>query len=162
MLLVSRSGRITCDQVGLGGQLRLQRRAVETCACDSGDASNMVAFFGSDAPAGVLHAAGMADRGLLMHLEARRLLEVCAPKASGAWHLHICTCAVPFEAQIFFSSVAAGLGNVGQASYAMGNAWLDAQALMRRAHGDVARALERARGAEELPVIRGRLYQYPL
>ena len=65
-----------------------------------------------------------------------------APKAVGAWNIHCASAAVPLEAEVLFSSVGAGLGNVGQTNYAAGNACLDSHALSRRAHGMVGCSLQ--------------------
>lgn len=59
---------------------------------------------------------------------------VFAPKARGAWHLHA-LCWPPPPVFCLFSSVAALLGQRGQANYAAANAFLDALAAWRRAQG---------------------------
>ena len=65
-----------------------------------------------------------------------------ASKAMGAWYLQ-CTEAVDgLEMCILFSSVGSGLGNVGQANYAAGNACLDSHALSRRTRAIVACCLQ--------------------
>ena len=46
--------------------------------------------------------------------------------------------AVALECVVVWSSVGSGLGNVGQASYACANAWLDAHARSRRVGGAMA------------------------
>ena len=58
-----------------------------------------------------------------------------AGAASRRWHLRTAVSLTPLEAQVLFSSVGAGLSNVGQASYAAANASLDAHALDSRKHG---------------------------
>eukprot|EP00966_Prymnesium_polylepis_P224562 5193769-Prymnesium_polylepis.1 len=65
-----------------------------------------------------------------------------APKASGAWCLHTTVSTAPLEAHVLFSSVGSGLGNVGQANYAAGNACLDAHALSARSRGTEACAVQ--------------------
>ena len=54
-----------------------------------------------------------------------------ASKAMGARHLQCAAIAVPLSTRVLFSSVGSGLGNVGQANYAAGNACLDAHALLQ-------------------------------
>ena len=71
-----------------------------------------------------------------------------APKAYGAWHVHGATACAALEWAVHFSSVAACFGNVGQASYATANAYLDSLALGRRAHGAAACSLQ-------LPLVAG-------
>merc|ERR1712091_305739 len=63
-------------------------------------------------------------------------------KAVGAEHLHPTTAPAPIEGLVLFSSVGAGLGNVGQANYAAANACLDAHALSRRRRGAAARSTQ--------------------
>jgi acyl carrier protein len=84
---------------------------------------------------GVVHAAGILDDGLLLHLTAERLRRVLAPKVAGAWNLHRLTCDDQLDFFILFSSAAALLGAPGQANYAAANAFLDSLAHYRRATG---------------------------
>ena len=91
---------------------------------------------------GVLHAAGIADKGLLIELDEARVQNLHAPKASGAWYLQCATACAPLEARVLFASVGSGLGNVGQANYSASNACLDANALALRTHGCAASSLQ--------------------
>ncbi|HXS85984.1 MAG TPA: SDR family NAD(P)-dependent oxidoreductase [Mycobacterium sp.] len=84
---------------------------------------------------GVVHAAGILDDGIVARLDDRRLREVMAPKLDGAWNLHTLTRDAALDFFVLFSSAAALLGSPGQAHYAAGNAFLDALAWHRRAHG---------------------------
>lgn len=85
--------------------------------------------------AGVIHAAGILDEGLLVRQDWSRFLQVLEPKVVGAWNLHELTAAMPLQCFICYSSVASVLGTPGQASYAMGNAFLDGLAHLRRSQG---------------------------
>ncbi|OBK35451.1 hypothetical protein A5658_08640 [Mycobacterium sp. 1245111.1] len=87
---------------------------------------------------GVVHAAGILDDGILARLDDRRLREVMAPKIDGAWNLHTLTRDAALDFFVLFSSAAALLGSPGQAHYAAGNAFLDALAWYRHAHGQPA------------------------
>ena len=91
-------------------------------AGDSADTSNVRALWSLSLLAGVLHAAGAGDAGLLVELAAQRMQWMYASKAMGAWYLQCATATAPLETRVLWSSVGSGLGNVGQANYAAGNA----------------------------------------
>ena len=143
VLLASRSGRVARDGQGLAAQLQSLGARAGVAVCDSADPADTRALLGiGHSVAGVLHAAGLGDKGLLADLVAARMMLMFAPKAVGAWNVHCASAAVPLEAEVLFSSVGAGLGNVGQTNYAAGNACLDSHALSRRAHGMVGCSLQ--------------------
>ncbi len=85
--------------------------------------------------AGIVHAAGVLDDGVILEQNADRMTRVMAPKVNGAWNLHELTAAAPLDFFILCSSVASVTGSPGQAGYAAGNAFLDALAHYRRARG---------------------------
>ena len=90
----------------------------------------------SDRPlAGVVHAAGVLDDGLIAGQDERRLHAVLAPKAGGALLLDELTRDTPLDLFVLYASGAGLLGSPGQASYAAANAVLDAVAQRRRARG---------------------------
>jgi acyl transferase domain-containing protein/thioesterase domain-containing protein/acyl carrier protein len=88
---------------------------------------------------GVFHAAMVLDDGLLIHLTEERFRRVFAPKAIGAWNLHVALAKVPVKIQldhfVLFSSISALIGTPGQGNYAAANSFLDALAHHRRALG---------------------------
>ena len=88
--LSSRSGRVGRDAHGLEAQLRHPAMCVasEAVACDSGDAAEMLALLRGSS--GVLHAAGLADKGLLAELTADRVQRLCASKSLGVWYAFLC------------------------------------------------------------------------
>ncbi|WP_018385948.1 type I polyketide synthase [Wenjunlia vitaminophila] len=85
--------------------------------------------------AGVVHAAGILDDGLLGGLDAARFRSVAEPKVAGAWQLHLATLDRDLDFFVLYSSAAAVLGSASQGNYAAANAFLDALAHHRRARG---------------------------
>uniref|UniRef100_A0A0K6S8I5 Carrier domain-containing protein n=1 Tax=Chromera velia CCMP2878 TaxID=1169474 RepID=A0A0K6S8I5_9ALVE len=125
---------------------RLQASAADiiTLACDVSEAdgcSRAIAAAQSDGYrlAGVMHLAGVMKDGALVNQSSELLDAVYRPKAIGAWRLHAALSAVeavePLDFFVLFSSIAAVVGNPGQANYAAANACLDALALHRRTQG---------------------------
>ena len=91
--------------------------------------------------AGIVHAAGVRDDGLLSALDSERLAGVLAPKVSGGWHLHRHSEALPLDFFVLFSSAASVLPSPAQGSYAAANGFLDALARYRRGLGLAALAI---------------------
>lgn len=83
--------------------------------------------------AGVIHAAGVLDDGVLASQSWERFAHVMGPKVLGAWHLHQCTGALDFT--VYFSSGASVAGSAGQGNHAAANAFEDALAAYRQARG---------------------------
>ncbi|MET9968463.1 SDR family NAD(P)-dependent oxidoreductase, partial [Streptomyces sp. NPDC006356] len=90
---------------------------------------------------GVVHAAMHLDDAPLSELTADRFADVLAPKAHGAAQLDRLTAGHDLDFFLTYSSIAAAVGNIGQAPYAAGNAYLEAQARARRAQGRPGTAL---------------------
>jgi NADPH:quinone reductase-like Zn-dependent oxidoreductase len=84
---------------------------------------------------GVFHAAGVLDDTLIAQQTWPRFRDVLAPKVDGAWNLHVLTRNRVLDYFVLFSSGATVLGSIGQSSYAAANAFMDALAYDRRAHG---------------------------
>ncbi len=84
---------------------------------------------------GVVHAAGVADDGLVADLTRGRFTAVLKPKVMGAWNLHVCTRELSLDFFICYSSVAAILGSTGQTGYAAANAFMDTLMRHRTALG---------------------------
>jgi acyl carrier protein len=85
--------------------------------------------------AGIVHAAGVVDDGVLLHQDWGRFTHVMAAKVHGSWNLHQMTGDLPLDFFVMFSSVAALMGSPGQANHAAANAFMDALASCRRADG---------------------------
>jgi len=85
--------------------------------------------------AGIIHAAGVLDDGILLQQSWARFERVLAPKVLGAWNLHRATQDMRLDFFVAFSSMASVLGSAGQGNYAAANAFLDALAHLRTRSG---------------------------
>ncbi|MBM7769833.1 acyl transferase domain-containing protein/NADPH:quinone reductase-like Zn-dependent oxidoreductase/acyl carrier protein [Actinokineospora baliensis] len=113
---------------------------VRVVACDMADLDAVTALL-ADIPdlTGVVHAAGVADDGVLEALTPERIASVLAPKATGAVLLDDLVGDIPLFA--LYSSVSSVFGSPGQANYAAANAVLDAIAVRRKSRGLAATSL---------------------
>nr|ADZ24997.1 polyketide synthase [Sorangium cellulosum] len=98
--------------------------------------------------AGVVHAAGVLDDGILLQQSEQRFAHVMAPKVEGSWILHRLTQDRPLDFFVLFSSAASLLGSAGQGNYVAANAFVDALAHHRRARGLVATSINWGAWAE--------------
>ena len=85
--------------------------------------------------AGIFHAAGVTDDGIVTGQTAARFEGVFRAKAWGAWHLHRVTLDRELDLFVLYSSVSAVLGSAGQSSYAAANGFLDGLAALRASAG---------------------------
>jgi acyl transferase domain-containing protein/acyl-CoA synthetase (AMP-forming)/AMP-acid ligase II/pimeloyl-ACP methyl ester carboxylesterase len=85
--------------------------------------------------AGIIHAAGVLDDGILIEQNWERFRNAIAPKVFGAWNLHNLTQDLSLDFFVTFSSVASLIGSPAQGNYAAANACLDAIARYRQAQG---------------------------
>ncbi len=92
--------------------------------------------------AGIVHAAGSLDDGVLTAQSMERYARVFAAKVYGAWLLDRATRTRPIDFLIFFSSAAGLLGSAGQTNHAAANAYLDALAVQLRAEGRAAVSIQ--------------------
>ncbi len=84
---------------------------------------------------GVIHAAVVYDDALIPRLDESRMARVLAPKMQGSWNLHDATKNMALDFFVLFSSIAAPLGNFGQANYAAANFFQESLARYRQALG---------------------------
>jgi polyene macrolide polyketide synthase len=139
LLLASRRGADAPGAFELRVELEALGAEVKLAACDVAERSELeqlLAGIATEWPlAGVVHAAGLIDDGVIGSLTAERLERPLRAKADAAWHLHELTERLPLRAFVLFSSAAGVLGGPGQGNYAAANAFLDALAGHRRARG---------------------------
>ncbi|XIG79721.1 non-ribosomal peptide synthetase [Streptomyces sp. SGAir0957] len=89
----------------------------------------------------VLHLAGVRDERPARDLDPASWQRAIEAKVGGAWTLHRVAADHPVTSFTTFSSVNGWFGGAMNASYAAANAFLDALALHRRAHGLPAQSL---------------------
>ncbi|MFI9307184.1 SDR family NAD(P)-dependent oxidoreductase [Streptomyces triculaminicus] len=90
---------------------------------------------------GVVHCAMHLDDAPLADLTDDRFAAVLAPKAAGATLLDRLTADRDLDLFLLYSSVTAATGNLAQAPYVAGNAYLEALARARRHAGRTATAI---------------------
>ncbi|WP_225976853.1 type I polyketide synthase [Streptomyces sp. CS065A] len=143
LVLTSRRGLAAPGAEELVAELSGLGAEVSVAACDMADRNAVVALVAGLAGqlAGVVHAAGVGDNGLIASMDAARLDRVLGPKADGAWYLHEATRELDLGFFVMFSSAGGMVLAAGQANYAAANVFLDALAVHRRARGLPATSL---------------------
>jgi acyl transferase domain-containing protein len=139
LLLTSRRGDAAPGATELRTKLAGMGADVRIAACDIADETELAELLASipdDHPlTAVIHTAGVLADASFDRLTEEDYREVARPKATAAWHLHKLTAGLDLSAFVLFSSAVGLVGNPGQANYAAANAFLDALAQHRFAHG---------------------------
>jgi NAD(P)-dependent dehydrogenase (short-subunit alcohol dehydrogenase family)/acyl carrier protein len=139
VLLVSRRGIDAPKAQQLEAELSGLGARVTVAACDVADpdaVANVLAEVALDHPlTAVVHAAGILSDATLGSLTSAQLEQVLRPKLHAAVNLHNLTRKMDLAQFMMFSSIAGVVGTPGQGAYAAANAFLDALASWRRAHG---------------------------
>ncbi|RNG22368.1 type I polyketide synthase, partial [Streptomyces botrytidirepellens] len=137
--LISRSGPDAPGADQLSEELIALGASVTISACDVSNRAalqHLIDYIPAEHPlTTVIHTAGTMDLGPIAELDPERLQYVLHSKALAATHLHEITRDLGLDAFVLFSSNAATWGSGQQAAYAAANAYLDALAEHRRAHG---------------------------
>ncbi|WP_425336816.1 type I polyketide synthase [Streptomyces profundus] len=139
VVLTSRRGLEAPGAVEVRDELAALGAEVSVVACDTAEREAVAALLAgipADHPlTAVVHAAGIADDGVVEALTAEQVDRVLRPKLDASLHLDELTRGMDLAAFALFSSMAGIFGGPGQGNYAAANAWLDALALRRRAAG---------------------------
>ncbi|WP_308102876.1 MULTISPECIES: SDR family NAD(P)-dependent oxidoreductase [unclassified Nocardia] len=135
LILVGRGGPDSPHSAAVVAELAGLGAAAEVRACDAADRdalAELLAEVCADGPLdAVVHAAGVLRDATVQLMTPEQVDIALRPKVAAAWNLHELTKELPLRAFLVFSSIAATLGNAGQANYAAGNAFLDAIAQQR-------------------------------
>jgi acyl transferase domain-containing protein/acyl carrier protein/NADP-dependent 3-hydroxy acid dehydrogenase YdfG len=146
-LVLTGRGQVPSDAVPADPRFAAMRELasrgaeVEYAAVDVADLRAMSTFLtqraqaGKPALRGVFHAAGTLEYMPIGDMRADGLSAVLRPKVTGAWNLHRLLRDMPLDLFVLFSSGSALLGSPMVGGYAAANAFLDALAHYRRAHG---------------------------
>ncbi|MFD9634909.1 type I polyketide synthase, partial [Streptomyces violascens] len=139
LLLVSRRGADAPGAAELAAAIEELGAEVTLAACDTADRDALTAVLAAipdEHPlTAVFHTAGTVADGTLETLTAEQFTAVLRAKVTATVNLHEATRDQELSAFVLFSSVAGTLGAPGQGNYAAANAFLDAFAEQRRAHG---------------------------
>jgi len=146
VVLAARGGKVAvADGDKLKKIVACDFRVVKCDAAEPADTRSMLCAIisrGSARLAGVWHAAGVLNDGLLRTQSSATIKRVYAPKVHGAWGLQQAVASSPLDAIVLFSSIATLLGGGGQSNYAAANGCLDALGACRRVRGMAASSVE--------------------
>ncbi|AOR30416.1 polyketide synthase [Streptomyces fodineus] len=141
LVLTSRRGAGAPGAAALRDELEALGARVTLAACDVADRDAVAALLAEHTFTAVVHAAGVADAGMVDATTPAAFAAALAAKAGGAAHLDELLGDQELDAFVLFSSISGVWGSGGQAAYAAGNAFLDALARRRRDRGLTATAV---------------------
>ncbi|MER7114169.1 type I polyketide synthase [Saccharomonospora azurea] len=141
VLITSRRGMDAPGAAELRDELTQLGSRVTIAACDVADRDSLAALLAEHPVTAVFHVAAVLDDSLIDSLTVEQIHRVAGVKVGGTLNLHELTADMPLSAFVVFSSFAGTTGGPGQGNYAPGNAFLDAFAQQRRAHGLPATSL---------------------
>ncbi|MEU9508679.1 type I polyketide synthase, partial [Micromonospora sp. NPDC048170] len=145
LLLVSRRGGEAPGAVALAEELTGLGSRVTLASCDVADRAALAALLDSipdELPlSAVVHTAAALDDNVVDTVGVDQLAGALRAKVDAARNLDELTRGADLSAFVLFSSLAGIMGAAGQATYAPGNAFLDALAQRRRAEGLPATSL---------------------
>ncbi|MFI1097978.1 SDR family NAD(P)-dependent oxidoreductase [Streptomyces sp. NPDC020917] len=146
LLLTSRRGPDAPGAAELRADLMESgAETVTLAACDAADRDALAAVLAAVPAAhpltAVVHTAGVLDDGVVGSLTPDQVARVLRPKVDAVVNLAELTRDLDLADLVLYSAGAGVLGNPGQANYAAANAFLDAFAHHRRAHGQPALSL---------------------
>ncbi|MDR3436285.1 non-ribosomal peptide synthetase [Telmatospirillum sp.] len=147
LALLSRRGATPPENVELFADLSRRGVDVRSYGCDVTDADalarTLAVIRAEQGPiTAVIHAAGIADGGVLAVQDLGDFDRVISVKMAGARNLDTLTAADPIRAFVLFASLTGVTGAPGLAAYAAANAGLDGFAAWRRRQGRVAQAID--------------------
>ncbi|KAJ5745662.1 hypothetical protein N7520_010844 [Penicillium odoratum] len=139
LLLVSRSGAKSPEDLAIISELRRQGAVIIIRQADVSKAAAIAELCNTstDWPsiAGIIHSAGVLNDAYAQETSKDDFWKVFAPKAIGAWNLHLATEKLALDFFVMISSVSSVVGLTGQFSYATANKFLDALASHRKSLG---------------------------
>ncbi|HEU5473859.1 MAG TPA: SDR family NAD(P)-dependent oxidoreductase, partial [Actinophytocola sp.] len=137
LVLTSRRGPTAPGAAELVAELAELGVTATVVACDVADRGALAALLAEHPVTAVVHTAGVEHSAPLVGLDPAEFADAMRAKVLGATHLNELL-GDGLDAFVLFSSISGVWGSGNQASYAAGNAFLDALAEHRRARGRVA------------------------
>ena len=139
LVLVGRTAKADEGLAGWMRQCRAKGISVDLAACDVADKAALAALLdrvrGTGPIAGILHSAMLLDDMPMKDLTPEGLARTLGAKVTGGANLDRLTRQDSLDYFVLFSSIAALIGNHGQASYVAANGYLEGLARERRLAG---------------------------